>query len=821
MKLDAKTQAISQFSEITSSALLIPKNTSVNSIISDVGSLKYDDDLAITNESYEIAHIESSSDSIKNVDYCSKKYFNTSDEESIFFRRLRNNQLRPRSNDENLSNATQSPGNTSSSELNSLDCTGKTQQSVESVLVSQEIKLSDFSKDNASQGSSHSRSSRSFGEVSSSFGNTSQLYGSHGSGLEMRSQEALSSIANSLNSPFNISLKLQSSCDDSQKSNFTSGNEGVNLSSITRQALLRKYVNNDRRAVRRSHRLKIYRKSIVPKPNNDSNELYGSHYESYLSANSFSRLLKNSATSLRNASQGDSLDGSRLSKPETIETNCSNNFERVLPNTLRKQRSDMGESQLSVNNSTKSNRSHYDSNASANSFAGFQVDSLISLPKDNISQVDSLEGSGLLQAIPTVEGYSFRRSLRKRLVNDHLNSNASQSSDGKNSTELYGSFHTSNASAVAVPGLQDASLTNLSTEDISQGERLSDSTLTKVQSSVNSNSNLLTMMELECSKRPRYNIVDLLSPSNEGASSANTFNVTERNKKPTNLTAAGSSEENVSTNALSESNTLTHAINESLKPTDNINMESTSNNNTNIDIVPPNLTNESTSTSSSAAIKQFKPSKILNDLRRKMFMNNEGSHATVSLALTSALEVPVQTATNNDVCIFNPDLNTLASIFPTSHTVTINQLMSPREEITEDSNKLNFVNVTKRKRKQRVIGASNLNNLPAIMESSAADLPESEPNSTCTLPTLVESIAIDLPENMQSSSCTFTANNDQSETNRFSVSLHSGKWRRALSMYRKHSLVRSGESIYIFVLVARNSILNSIVRSMLLFHYIV
>lgn len=738
-ELDSELRTTSQFNEITSSALLV---SSVDSITSD--ALKSADDLCITNKFPSSGQPNIT----QNVDGSKKTNSDSTEEESIFFRRLRNNPLRLRSNYENSTNLS----NDISSQVDNLPISNTTQ---------------------SSGGSSSS-------EINS-FNNTS-----HGSVLEIRSEseEGLSSIANSLNSSSNISLKLQSSCDYSQNSNFTSENGG-----FTTQALLNveNYVINQSEVVRRSLRLNNGRKKSQ-RTGNISNELYGSHYTSYLSTDS--GLQKNNLTSLTkgNKSEVDSHIGSTLSKEETLESNPSNNFQRFHRNTPRKQRNDdtdLWASQYSTQ-STAASGANYDSNASGISFAGFQTDSITSSSNDNISSVDSLASSVLLQAVPILESCSFIQSssTQRELVNDLSNSTVSQSF-GNNSTESYRSLHASNASAISYTGLQDDHLTaSITNDNISQEESLSGSTLTKAES--NNSNNLEITTEMRSNDERRSTIADQskslnnstsrlhnnLNFSNEASASLNISNVTKKDQTSGNSTVAGKCEENKFTSSIG-----THVISDSAKSTDNINMESDLN--TNFSVVPRNFTNASTSTSE--AKNQFKPSKFLNNLRKKWF--------------TPACDIPSKPV--QSAAILNPDLD-----FPTSNTdVASNQLMSPRVKLIDNTNKLNFVNVTRRKRKQHVNGASNFYNLPAIMESSAVDLPESEQTSTNALPAVMDSIAFVLPENVHSSTCATTTENDF-ETHRYSVSLHSGKWRRALSLLRKNSLVRSGEFLIFLIRIS-------------------
>lgn len=93
----------------------------------------------------------------------------------------------------------------------------------------------------------------------------------------------------------------------------------------------------------------------------------------------------------------------------------------------------------------------------------------------------------------------------------------------------------------------------------------------------------------------------------------------------------------------------------------------------------------------------------------------------------------------------------------------------PRECLSDISNKINCMNVTKRKRNKIV----KTHNLPAIIETSTIGLAENEIIEQNTLT---------------------TESGDQKFTDTHSLSLHSGKWRRLLSLHRRHSIsMRSSE----------------------------
>lgn len=119
------------------------------------------------------------------------------------------------------------------------------------------------------------------------------------------------------------------------------------------------------------------------------------------------------------------------------------------------------------------------------------------------------------------------------------------------------------------------------------------------------------------------------------------------------------------------------------------------------------------------------------------------------------------------------DVSSPRRLSTTKTVVAGDQEVGPRELFSDIGNKINCINVTKRKRNKIV----NTLTLPAIMESSAVGLPESECIET-------------------GDRTTWTQNDDRKlDADAPSISLHSGKWRRLLSMYRKSSIsMRSGES---------------------------
>lgn len=100
----------------------------------------------------------------------------------------------------------------------------------------------------------------------------------------------------------------------------------------------------------------------------------------------------------------------------------------------------------------------------------------------------------------------------------------------------------------------------------------------------------------------------------------------------------------------------------------------------------------------------------------------------------------------------------------------------PREHLSDISNKINCMNVTKRKRNRVVI------NLPPIMESSSPVVEQRDIDRTIAASNTVMNDERKL---------------DAGATDAHSVSMQSGKWRRVLSMHRRHSIsMRSGESIF-------------------------
>lgn len=154
-------------------------------------------------------------------------------------------------------------------------------------------------------------------------------------------------------------------------------------------------------------------------------------------------------------------------------------------------------------------------------------------------------------------------------------------------------------------------------------------------------------------------------------------------------------------------------------------------------------------------------------------VTSDSHHHSNGLHLTSEEECNELTKADHSPSFADSELTTNTDDARTSEPVTSDSNLSPRVHLSDISNKINCDNVTKRKRNRLVKGLC----LPAIIESSEYDLQEHENAKADTSSTKL---------------------GDQTtvmDTGLHPVTLTSGKWRRSLSFYRKHSIsARSGEN---------------------------
>lgn len=773
----------------------------------------------------------------KNIEPNSENFNYSSNEESKFFRDLRNNQLKLRSGYVS-SNVSISPeghsvpisttkeSSNNSSELHSFENTSNAHHCDGSTFSKLQTTERNNHGINIELGSQqiHSNSSQYYGDVSSEFYSSSAVAAS-GMSSELQSSQETSKLNLEIT---NESLPTQAlstkktyahnvgqdrrSSQKIMKSNRAVMNASQASSNISNEGCVSLSVSsattNSFSRLQENNLISFTNDHVSIAPSNNSTELYGSLYASNTSANA------NSVSGISNLTQGEPMDGSTLTEVDSTER--SKHFGRVLRRSQRKRINDLSNtSESSENKSNYLYGSYYLSNSSASPVSGLQENNNLTTSTNtsqgsisstelnsllcksnsytstnsvsgltNQTQEEFMDGSTLTKVDSTERskhyGQVFRRYKRKS-TNDL--SNESQSSEN-NSTNSHGSYYLSNTSSSSISGLQENNLTT--SMNTSQGDRLGCSTLAKAESTA-SNSDITTKegeireessgsigesyrfarnskrrLRLANKSKHSNNILSQLDysgnksisllASDEGKEFGNNFNATEATNK-SNISTIRNSEHIAPTSDDTVSLTLTTTlmpIKDSLKSVDSTregNIQKT-------DIVPFNSNTESNKISELRTGK-FPPSKFLKELRLKMIQTEEPiSHSIVSHISNSDGEPINESAPSDDmVNIQNTGLNSMPCNLPTLKTVVA------------DNSKLNSINVTKRKRKNVI--------LPAIMESP--DQPDSEQNPICKL---------------------VKTDHAKFETDAHSISLHSGKWRRLLSMSRRSSFsLRSGESL--------------------------